>query len=280
MFRRFFDVSALPIYMAPDAGDGGGGTETETQTEEPKYTEAELQKRIAESQQRWRKGLQRDLREKDKQVAELSAKLEETQKLIDELEAAKKATQKTGEGDDGSGRDKELEGRLELLERKHARQLEDLQKKVAEAEQARAKAEEKAKLTKRDTLLAQALSDAKCVDQKAGYRYFLPDVVWDADEEEWRIETPEGNLVSFAEGVKDLLPDYLKPASTQVGGSGSKTGSPARRQKMNELETAKKVLEECAKEVKARPQDNNALNKWSRQRRIVQSLETALAQLK
>lgn len=274
---RFLDVFALPFCMAPDdgAGAGGSGGADEDQDAEPKYTEKDLQQRIAQSQERWRKGLQRDLKEKDKQVAELTSRLEQTQKQITELQAQKS---EAGEGA-GKDRDKELEGRIELLEKKHARQLEELQKQVQAAEQARVAAEQKARLTTRDTLLKQALAEAKCVDVNGGFRILLPEVVYDEDEEDWRIQTPQGNLVTFSEGVKEMLPDYLKPASTQVGGSGSKTGSPARRQKMTELESAKKRLEELKQDAKARPNNVTAIDSWNRQKRIVAKLESELASL-
>lgn len=273
---RFGLLSCSGFFRTPD-GDGGdaGGGGAGGDADAPKYTQKELEQRIADSHKHWRKGLQKESKEKDTKIAGLETKLSELTAQIEELNQRKA----TG-GTSTPVQDDELQGKIELLERKHAKALDELNRKVEDADRRRAAAEEKAKMTRRDTLLNQALAKAKCIDMTAGYRIFLPDVEFDEDEDTWVLRTPQGNTTSLDEGVASLLPEYLKPATADHGGSGSRTGSPTRRQKVSEFESEKKKLQTLRTQTTQDPNNVELMNRFMGQRNKVNRLEKELAGIK
>jgi len=219
-----------------DGGDGGGtGGGSSGGGDDKRFSQEDLDKQLAASMKKWRRQLQKDNAEKDKKIAGLEQSLAD---LKSELESASDG------GDDGA--DKTVEGRFELLEKKHKREMEELNQKLEAESAARQTAEQKAHTARRDTELTRALEKGGCVDLKAGYRYFLPDVTYDDVEDVFLLEMENGKQVPLNDGVKDLLPDYLKRASSQGGGAGtSGSGSPRTRdQKVAALEQKKKELAE------------------------------------
>jgi hypothetical protein len=114
---------------------------------------------------------------------------------------------------------------------------------------------------------------------ETAFRTLLPEVFMDEVDEDWRMKTPGGNVVGLDEGVKELLPDYLKPATAQ-GGSGAKTGSPAKRQLASELEVEKAKLEKLTQDLRARPDNIDLTDRYSLQNRKVKKLEADLAAVK
>jgi len=274
----------IRIFLAPDDGSGGGaGGKSDAgdgddkgdagdEGDEPKYTDAELKAKIEESMKRHRRQLQRDVKEKDKALEDLRKLADEQKVKAEELEAAL-ATK----GDD----DPELKGKLELMEKRFTRELKDAQEKITAAQDAQKIAELKSKETRRDTLLRAAITKAGCMPEASdtAFRAMLPEVFMDEVDEDWRMKTPQGNVVGLDEGVKDLLPDYLKPATAQ-GGSGAKTGSPAKRQIAAELEVEKSKLEKLTIELKARPDNIDLTDRWSFQKRKVEQLVAGLESAK
>ena len=127
-------------------GDGDGGTGGSGDSP-PTFTEEQVNKRIEESMKRWRKTLQKDNAAKDKTIGELQGQLTQLQ---EELAALK--PKEGGEGDS-----KTVEGRIELLEKRHAKQLEEMQTKLKDEIAKREAAEQQACERHRDTQIFKAL---------------------------------------------------------------------------------------------------------------------------
>jgi hypothetical protein len=273
-FRSLTDLLIPCLYLAPDNGGGDGGGDNAGDNaggsdggDTPKYTDAELQERIKSAQIRYRKGLQKDLETQKQANAELTKKLSDLQAQLEEVSTSK-------------GDDKTLDGKIELLNKRWEKQVLELQDKVRQANEKQAQAELRAHETRRDTLINEALVAAECRDLRIGYRTILPDVVYDEVDEQWMLKTPSGALVEIKEGVKELLPDYLKASSAQGGGSGSRGGSPRREQRLTELEREKKKLEELKTAGGNSAANSAAVDAYLLQKRKVAKLEQELLTIK
>ncbi len=249
-----------------NAGGSGGGT-GDAAAQEKKYTEEELKKRVDEtvenSMKRWRKQLQKDLESTTKEKEELAAKLKDMEEQIKSQQPKPDDT---------------VEGRIELLKKEHERRYATLQEQLNKETDARKVAEQRAKETRRDTLLMGALGPI-CRDLKAGYRLLLPEVELDPEEEDvWKIRTPGGNLVEInVETMKELLPDYLKTPVSLGGGSGSQSGPVRREQRRADLEEKEKRLEELKRTA---PGSDARIAAYQRLKSEVQKLRAELEQTK
>lgn len=272
------------LCFAPDSGSPAGGSADDTTKggsgddtveggdgdDDVYYTEKELKAKIEESMKRHRRTLQRTVKEKEKEAEELAKKLKEQEIRFKDLEEqlAKR-----------DGDDPELKGRLELMERKHERALAELREQVEASEQARLKAENDAKITRRDTLLRAEISKTNCLDSEAAFILMRERVFWDEVEDDWRLRTNDGNVVDFTL-VGDLLPEWLKPASTRQGGSGTRTGTPAKRKVYEELESAKKAHEQLTAEARRNPKDVRLVDAWQHSKKKLAELQQQFDSLK
>lgn len=260
------------LCFAADAGDGGGGSTDLTKSaddgdsggeDEKKFTQKDLDEKIAASMKHWRKGMQKELSEKDTQLKAVQVEYEELKKELEQKTAVI-----------ASGKDKTMEGQIELLQTKHQRQLEELRKEIETEKVAREAAEKKAFETRRDNEIYKALEVAGCIDSRIGYRVLAPEVQYDAEENNFFMHTKGGKLVGLEEGVREFLPDYLKRPATDASGSGSKTGSRSKNAKVSELEAKKKRFEEMTKTVNRR--DRNAVASWEALRKEIRAMEAEL----
>jgi hypothetical protein len=248
-------------------GSGDGGAEGDGAGEK-KYTEEEFKKRLEESletsMKRWRKNLQKDLESATKEKEELLAKLKDVEEQMQKAQQSK--------GDDT------VEGRIELLKKEHERKYATLQEQLNKETDARKIAEQRAKETRRDTLLQGALAQAGCRDLRVGYRLLLPEVELDPEEEDvWKIRTPGGNLVEInAETMQELLPDYLKTPATVGAGSGSQSGTVRREQRRADLEEKEKRLEQ----MRATARRDDEIAAYQRLKSEIRKLRAELEQAK
>jgi len=283
--RKWFlgnlNTVAIQPFLAPDdgaaqGGAGGGdgdGTDSSTGSGSQKtFTQEEVNALIEQSQKRWRKGLQKDNETKAKQLEELQKSLQETKEEMELL--------KTGVKKDDTPKD--LEGQFELFKRRTERETISLKEQLEQEKKAREKAEEEALRTKRDTAIFEALATAKCRSDahRAAFRYVVDDVTWEPEEGAFFYHTQDDKMVKLKDGIQEYLPDFMKESQVQGGGSGSRTGTPRRNQKLLELEAMQKELERKEKEVRRNPQDYEAVNQWQRQKREVQKLKQELDSLK
>lgn len=119
----------------------------------------------------------------------------------------------------------DLKGQLELLQKKHDRQMELLEKQLNEERKNREAEYQKRLDAERDRLLEAALAKAQCIDTEVGYRAFLPQCFYDADEQRWLFRLKSSNVVSIEAGIAEELPPYLKRPQAAGRGSGSYTSS-------------------------------------------------------
>ena len=251
---RNFDFWTPRVFCLP-ADDSGGGGDPSTNPpkdpaddpEEKKFSQKEFDEQLANSMKRWRKGLQKDSAEKEAKLSLLQQELEGVKKDLEEKKVAIAA-----------GKDKTMEGQLEILQRKHHNEIEELNKKLGEIEKARESAEKKAFDTRRDNEIYKALEKAGCIDLNIAYPYILRQIEFDVEDEVFLVNIGNGKQVRLEEGVKELLPDYLKRPVTTSGGSGSKTGTRSRNQKATDLEEKKRAYEVAKKSCNPRRNDEVA----------------------
>lgn len=260
MFSEFDLTFGTPSFgilnLAPDdSGTGDTGSTTPPVSDDddvPKYSERELQEKIKQSMIKWRKGLQKQAsksEELEKRAADAEAREKDKDSRIEELE---RQIQKFREGVNP-----EAAAEMEIQVKKFQRELAEKDKKVEEAEKRVQAAELKAKEVRRDYLLNEALAAASCIDMEGGRRYFLKEIKWDKETEDWGMETEEGNPCSVMTGVKDKLPDYLRPAAMQRGGSGLVTGHPKRVAMEKDLEREEAKLRELKSKAERSGKDGD-----------------------
>ena len=211
----------------------------------------------------------------DREIKELKAEREKDRKLLEEIRAAQ-----TNPPPDADPPPSDLAGRMELMEKRHERALEELRVERDNAKAARETEREKRLEIEKDRLLADAI--AACgVDPKnrlIADRYFKPCIVWDELEEQWLFKTKAGNLVPVMDGVAEELPDNLKPSRLKHGGAGSSSGMPpARAHAQKELEAAEKKLTDLKEKARRNGARGEFMAAFRRQKVVVDGLRKALA---
>lgn len=255
-----FGLISLRMFFEGDDGSGGGGGGGGG--DEPKFTQADVDRMIVERV----KAKDRTLKEHEKNLEKMKTELAE---LKDKLE---KSTPPGGGTPDAAKL-----GEIEILERKYQRQLDELNAKLTNVDKDREAEKARRMKTEKDKELGDALTAVQCQDTVMGRRYFDPQIEWDTVEEKWMYRTKSGNLVSILDGVTDELPNSLKPPALQNGGSGSGNTPPKRLAKKAELEAAKAKL--ATMEKAARDSRGNAglVAQWNVQKKIVARLEAEYA---
>lgn len=264
----------VPMLFEPDDGAGGGaggsgsgsavleGVEEEEEVEEKKFSQKDLDKYLQDRV----KNIKKELKSK-------TTEYEDLQKKVAALEA------KVAEGQTPSdNHDKTLDGKLEAQQRKYEGQLEEIKRKLDEAEKGRLAAEQKQRLVERDTELQQALVASGCVDLVGGQRYFVPQIEWDEDDQKWMFRTKSGHLLSVAEGVEQELPKYMRNSSMATGGSGTGSSKDKKRtETQNKLKEEEAKLEQLAKEMRRNQNADQFAAAVLKQRAVVQKLKQELA---
>jgi chromosome segregation ATPase len=266
LFKNWCLYGPQHLNLAPDDGGGGGGNEEGD--DEPRYSEKEFQAKINEVVQKRLAKSSRELREKDKAIADAKGEIDSLKTQITELQEALAASQ-------GGDKDK-MKGEIELLQKQYDRQISALQQSLDQEKQARERAELARKQGERDRLLDEALTSARCLDMKAGRRFFGPQIEWDDLDQKWMFKTEKGNLVEIADGVAEEMPDYLKPPVMGSGGSGSQSGSPRVAAKRAELEKLRKDLESAKRKVSQSPNDNTLVLTVTQLKKKIQQLESEI----
>lgn len=171
------------------------------------------------------------------------------------------------------------EGRLEAIEKRYQRQMDELQSKIKEQE-TRANQEHQRRIEgERDRLLDEALTQAGCIDLKAGRRFFLPDITREDEDgnpaDTWLLKTNSGKLIDIATGVMETLPKYLRNPAVNVGGSGTSGGGPKAKDK-DALKKLESELEALKAEAMAQgPRGNAALVKYEQKKRELAALRAS-----
>ena len=274
------------FYMSPEGdpgvGSGGSGDSAEGNSppppppppsmgdDEPMISKREADKQRAEQ----RRKHERSMKEIQKRMEAQEAELEKLKK-----QQAAPPAPPTGARTVGATEEDTTAGKLEIMEQRFNRQIEELQKQVADAQGTAQEEREKRLSLERAQLIDKALADAGVAPKLLvqARRFFDPQVVWDKLEERWMFETTTGNMVEIAEGVAFELPDNLK-STKMKGGSGTSSGMPAKRKAQHAaLEAAKKRMSEAKAEMKAAGgAKNHLLAKFTRAKNEVSRLEKEL----
>lgn len=261
------------VMLSPDTGAGGGGGEggdddgDDGDEDEPKYTEADLQKKIDTAVKRRLQKASRDAKIAAKTLEDKDQELTDLKTQLDELrEALQKAEGTT---------DEKSQGRIEMLQKQYDRDMKQVRSELETERKARESAEAARKQGDRERALDEALQSSGCRDMKAGRRYFSPQIKWDDFEAKWMFETDGGNTVEIDQGVSEEMPDYLKPPSMN-GGAGSQSGSPKAAAKRSELEKAQKDLKAAITAAQSNHMDNASLARVNQLRRTVKQLEAEI----
>jgi hypothetical protein len=177
--------------------------------------------------------------------------------------------------------DKTEAGRLEAQQRKHQREVEELNKKLSELDSRATQAETRRLETLRDRALDEALVAAGCVDLKAGRRYFLPDITKQdpedgTDLEDWSLKSPTGKLVDIPTGVMEHLPKYLRNPAANVGGAGTTGGGPKAKDK-DKIKALEAEVENLRKQAEAAGNRNSPVIQqwWAKKRELREAKQAA-----
>lgn len=257
------------VLMAPQSDDDEGGTTTD-EAPPPPAGDGLVSRKEADAQAaKLRRSYERKLKEQEQRMEKLEKQLEEVRKA--------------GAPPPPPIEDPTVAGQLELIQKKHEREREEMLHKIGLLEQDRDTERKQRRQVERDRQIDDALLLAGVADSAkvAAARYFLPNIEWDEVDACWMFKTRGGNLVSIAEGVAEEMPDFFKAPRTNRGGAGTTNGTPPRKAAVQkELETAQAKLKELQDTVKRQPQNNGALQSYNRHKRVVADLERKLTSMK
>ncbi|MEM3040413.1 MAG: hypothetical protein QXG97_00115 [Nitrososphaerota archaeon] len=231
------------------------------QNDQTTYTQEDLEKQI----QIRLKSLKRDLSDKDKAI----------ESLKQELEALKASIKKSVE----EPLPDDVQGKIQLIQAQHQREIDALKRQIEEAQKVSAQERERRLQTERDKLIQDALSQAGCLDMKAGYRFFLPQVFYDEAEGTWMFNLTKGGTCSIADGVAEELPSYLRSSGIRDGGSGSPGGPGSATRKsiaQKQYEDLKKQVEDLRQRAVASGR-NSDIQSYRRMKRKLEDLGKQLS---
>lgn len=137
-------------------------------------------------------------------------------------------------------------GELEILQARHAREMDQAKNDAAEA---RKIAEDERKMRRnveRDRSLENAMMLSGVAEKAKPYAttYFRERIVWDKVDDCWVYKTKIGNLVDITDGVGEEMPDMFKRPAATRGGAGTQSGLPPSRARVSaQLDEARATLE-------------------------------------
>jgi len=260
--------------MSPDDPGGEGSSATGTappppppEPAEPTITEKEANRREAAL----RRSYERKLKEQEQRMAALEEKISNLSQPAPDPEP-----------NPGAIGDPNVAGQLELLQKRHEREVQNLKEQIelltSEATQER----KKRRTVERDRLLSEALQLAGVAEKAKvpATRHFLHNIEWDDIDGEWYYKTKGGNFVPIHEGVAEEMLDIFRSPKTSRGGAGTTNGAPPRRAAVQkDLERERAKLEQIKQKV-SRTNSGAALQEYNRQKRLVSSLEQKLNSMK
>lgn len=177
------------------------------------------------------------------QIGTLSKQWEEFQTMLTSMVGEEEGD----EGEDGAdplvagADDDEINKRLAWLQKKHEQELSALRGTVENEKKLRMDAEERRKLTERDSQLADALLKNDVVSLEGGMKYFRDNLYHDETSSKWKYRAKDGLTFDIDEGIREELPPWLRKPSTTSGGSGSASAiSSALEMKSAEVAEAQK----------------------------------------
>ncbi len=172
----------------------------------------------------------------------------------------------------------QVDGKLEIMEQRFNRQIDDLQGQVSAANQVANDERELRLQLERSQLIDKALVEAGVISKHLtqARRFFDPQVVMDELEERWMFKTTSGNIVEIGEGIAFEMPDNLK--STKMRGGAGTTGGIPNKKKVAQtlLDAAKKKMTDLSAAMKKEGPKNALLAQFTRAKNEVKRLESEL----
>jgi len=219
----------------------------------------------------------------DKDMAAMRRKHERELKIRDkafaEQEARLSALENPAPADpppSGDPADKNA-GELELMQKRHAREMEAARNDAAEARKIAESERLKRRNVERDRSLESALTLAGVADKAKVYAkdHFEKKIIWDDVDGQWVYKTKLGNLVEIADGVSEEMPDMFKRPAATRGGAGTQTGLPPTRARIS---AQLQIEQQKLAQIKALggKQNSNVLA-FTKQLRLVQQLEAQVS---
>lgn len=176
----------------------------------------------------------------------------------------------------------EVKSLLAFERRRQEKRIKKLEEQVADRDKKAFDAERRARDAQTARMLNNAVAAANAADPKAATKLLLMDKVrWD-DEKGYPVyTTSEGaefvmtdeNYDTFADAVKDDMPDWMRRAAAGTGGSGATPAKAADR-----LEMAKREL--SALEKAAESNDDHAIARMHAKRREIEGLQVDVEKVK
>lgn len=175
------------------------------------------------------------------QIGQLSKQWEEFQTMLSSMVGEEGELEEEPETASSGESEDEINKRLAWLQKKHQQELDALRGTVENEKKLRMDAEERRKLTERDSALADALVKNDVVSLEGGMKYFRDNLYYDDPTGKWKYRAKDGLTFDIDEGIREELPPWLKKPSSTVGGSGSASAiSNAMELKATEVSEAQK----------------------------------------
>jgi hypothetical protein len=271
--------------------DDDDGTNDDDDDGERKFTQAEVNKMMAQHKRQ----MQTELKELKTKMGEESEAREELEDMLIEAAGGEEVVDyymKHGElpPDDTKDDDDDDEGLVHYsddagiegadsveslikgIQKRADTKVQSLEKKLEKEIEYREDLEQKRLEQDRDQLLADALVKNNVVDVKAGLKLFRENMEFDPEEESWKFKTDEGLYMDPGAGLAESLPDWLRKPMGGPGGSGARGSSPSVMQ--TQLQNKKKQLGELGKKAQSTG-DARDIAEWQRLNREVKDLETS-----
>lgn len=259
------------LYMMPDDDPTGGGGGSPPPPPPPTGDEEMISKKEADKQAaNLRRKYDRQLKEQQKVNEELRAEIEKLKN---------KPAPPAPNPNPNPGANPVVDGKLEIMEAKFTRQIDDLKQQAKNANDLAAAERDKRLKLERQQLIDKALAEAGVVPKHLvqARRFFDPQIIMDEVEERWMFQTQSGNIVEIGEGVAAEMPDNLK-STKMKGGAGTTAGMPAKKKAQHQsLEKAKKKMADLKAQMQKEGPKNHLLAQFSRAKNEVNRLENELA---
>lgn len=174
--------------------------------------------------------------------------------------------------------DADIVGRMKLYEERTEKKMALLEEQLAAEKKAKEIEIEKRRLTDRDRQLSEALQKSNIREDAIalGMHHFSHQLEYFADEDKWVFNLSVGGQVSISEGVEAEMPDYLRRASVDHGGSGTRSGGSRGTVQQAQITALQQDADKLEKVARQSAQDKDILA-WKRKK---EELRAAQAQLK
>lgn len=175
------------------------------------------------------------------QIGQLSTQWSEFQAMLSNMVGEEEGSENEEEVSSSAEGEDEVNKRLAWLQKKHEQEIAALRGTVEQEKKLRLDAEERRKLTERDSVLADALVSNDVVSLEGGMKYFRDNLYYDDTTGKWKYRAKDGLTFDVGEGIREEMPSWLKKPSNVGGGSGSASAlSNAMEAKSSEVTEAQK----------------------------------------